>query len=63
MLAVVVMLAADTKADTTLPLRLRPVAFKLPPVMLPVVDIGFDPRAAKLATTLALPYVAGRPVS
>ena len=27
----------------------------LPPVMLPVVLMGFEPRAAKLATTLALP--------
>ena len=35
-LAVVVMLAADTKADTTFELRLKPAAFKLPPVMLPV---------------------------
>ena len=35
-LAVVVMLAADTRADTTLPLKLKPAAFKLPPVMLPV---------------------------
>ena len=34
-----------------------------PPVMLPVVDIGFVPNAAKFAATLALPYVAGSPVS
>ena len=27
----------------------------LPPVMLPLVDIGFVPNAAKLAATLALP--------
>ena len=33
------------------------------PVILPVVLTGFDPSAAKLATTLALPYVAGNPVS
>ena len=36
MLAVVVILAAETKALTTLPLRLSPVAFKLPPLILPV---------------------------
>ena len=30
------MLAADTRVLTTLPLKLNPVAFKLPPVMLPV---------------------------
>ena len=36
MLAVVVIFAADTRADTTLPLKLRPAAFKLPPVILPV---------------------------
>ena len=29
----------------------------LPAVMLPVVDTGLEPRAARLATTLALPYV------
>ena len=38
MLAVVVMLAADTKADITLLDKLRPAAFRLPPVMLPVVE-------------------------
>ena len=32
-----------------------PATIKLPAVMLPVVLIGFDPNAAKLATTLALP--------
>ena len=31
--------------------------------MLPVVLTGLVPSAAKLATTLALPYVAGNPVS
>ena len=28
-----------------------------------MVETGFEPRAARLATTLALPYVAGKPVS
>ena len=32
------MLAADTKADTTLPLRLNPAASRLPPAMLPVAS-------------------------
>ena len=32
-----------------------PVALTLPAVMLPVVDMGFDPKAAKLAATSALP--------
>ena len=36
MLAVVVILAADTKADITLPLRLNPAAFRLPLTTLPV---------------------------
>ena len=36
---------------------------KNPPVMLPVVDIGLFAKAAKLAATLALPYVAASPVS
>ena len=31
--------------------------------MLPVVDMGFDPNAAKLAATLALPYELVIPVS
>ena len=35
-LAVVVMFAAETNALTTLPLKLKPVAFKLPPPTLPV---------------------------
>ena len=35
----------------------------LPAVTLPVVDTGLVPSAARLATTLALPYVAGNPVS
>ena len=34
-----------------------------PPVMLPLVDIGLVPNAAKLAATLALPYVDAIPVS
>ncbi len=33
-LAVVVILAAEIRADTTLPLRLNPAAFKLPPLTL-----------------------------
>ena len=32
-----------------------PVADMLPAVMLPVVDIGLEPKAAKLAATSALP--------
>ena len=36
MFAVVVMLAVDSRDDTTLPLRLNPAAFKLSPVTLPV---------------------------
>ena len=46
---------------TKLPPVILPVALisppvkKLPPVMLPLVDIGFVPNAAKLAATLALP--------
>ena len=39
MLAVVVMLAAETKALTTFELRLNPAAFRLPPKMLAVVVI------------------------
>ena len=35
----------------------------LPPVMLPLVDIGLVPNAARLAATLALPYVDAIPVS
>ena len=35
----------------------------LPAVILPVVDMGFDPNAARLAATLALPYVLVMPVS
>ena len=35
-LAVVVMLAVEFKAETTLPLKLNPAAFKLPPDTLPV---------------------------
>ena len=31
------------------------VPIRFPPVMLPVVDMGFEPNAAKLAATLALP--------
>ena len=38
-LPVVVILAAETRALTTLPLKLNPVAFKLPPVMLAVAEI------------------------
>ena len=38
-------------------------ALTLPLVTLPVVDTGLEPNAAKLATTLALPYVAASPVS
>ena len=37
-LAVVVMLAALTRALTTFELKLNPAAFKLPPVMLPVTE-------------------------
>ena len=44
-------------------LDIRPLFRTLPPVTLPVVLTGFEPSAAKLATTLALPYVAARPVS
>ena len=40
-----------------LPLLFSVGELRLPAVMLPVVLIGFDPNAAKLATTLALPYV------
>ena len=34
---------------------IKPPVNRLPPFTLPVVDTGFDPNAAKLATTLALP--------
>ena len=34
--AVVVILVIMLKPDTTLPLRLKPAAFKLPPITLPV---------------------------
>ena len=58
-------------ALATVPLTLPPVILDnpdplplmLPPVILPVVNMGFEPNAAKLAATLALPYVAGKPVS
>jgi hypothetical protein len=40
-----------------------PLPLILPPVILPLVLMGFEPNAAKLAATLALPYVAGKPVS
>jgi O-antigen ligase len=46
MLAVVVILAADTNALTTLPLRLNPEAFKLPPVMLPLAETDAADTAA-----------------
>ena len=54
-LAVVVMLAVELIALTTFELKLNPAAFRLPLVILPVVDTGLLPNAAKLATTLALP--------
>ena len=41
--------------------KLDPVS--APPVIVPVVDTGFEPKAAKLATTLVLPYVAANPVN
>ena len=56
--AVVVMLAADTRADTTLPLRLNPVAFKLPPLILPVAltkpaVLTLPPTTLAVALTVA----------
>ena len=52
-LAVVVMLAADTKALTTFELKLKPAAFRLPPVTLPVAEIKpvtYSPVVANTAT-------------
>ena len=40
-----------------------PVVIRLPPVMLPVVDIVLAPNAAMSAVTLALPYELAIPVS
>ena len=58
MLAVVVMAAADTRALTTLPLKLIPVAFRLPPVMLLAVLIGDATLPVKLIpTAFRLPAV------
>ena len=39
----------------SIPASTNPAVAKLPPVMLPVVKMGFDPNAAKFAATLALP--------
>ena len=53
MLAVVVMLAADTRADTTLPLRLSPAAFRLPPITLPLAlikPVTYSPVVSNTAT-------------
>ena len=36
-----------------------PVAVMAPAVTLPVVDMTFDPKAAKNVATLALPYTPG----
>ena len=41
----------------------KPGVKTLPAVTLPVVDMGFDPNAARLAATLALPYVPATPVN
>ena len=52
-LAVVVMLAALTRADTTFELKLNPVAFKLPPVMLPLAlikPVTYSPVVAHTMT-------------
>ena len=53
--------------ETVLPVKLAVfiivVAIRLLAVTLPVVDTGLEPKAAKLATTLALPYELTIPVS
>ena len=46
--------AVTLRFDTTFELRLNPAALRLPAVILPVVDIGLLPNAARLAATLAL---------
>ena len=60
MLPVVVMLATVFRALTTLPLKLNPTAFKLPPVMLPTAVIA--PDAPKL-TPLTLARLFTLPVA
>ena len=55
MLAVVVILAAETSALTTLPLKLNPAAFKLPAITLPLEDTD----APEITPTdMTLPAVA-----
>lgn len=49
--------------EATIPVKAAPLPIKFPAVILPVVDTVFDPNAAMSVATLALPYVAGKPVS
>ena len=65
MLAVVVILAADTRALTTLPLRLNPTAFTLPPVMLPDALTLAAPTAAAviILPPVTLPVALTTPVT
>ena len=47
-------LPVTLSAETTFELKLKPEAFKLPAVILPVVEIVLDPKLAKNVATLAL---------
>jgi hypothetical protein len=55
MLAVVVMLAVDNSDDTTLPLKLKPVAFRLPLVTLPVAVILVAPTVVAVIVVIVAP--------
>ena len=56
MLAVTETTAPRWLVPVTVPVAdIRPLVSKLPLVTLPVVLTGFDPRAARLATTFELP--------
>ena len=64
--ALVAKVALATVPVTLAPVMLEsadPLPMMLPPVILPVVDMGLLANAAKLAATLALPYVLVMPVS
>ena len=56
-------LATQVWRATLLNIAILLLETKFAAVILPVVLTGFDPSAAMLATTLALPYVAGNPVN
>ena len=43
--------------------NVAPDPIKLPPVMLPVVTMVFEPKLANNVVTLLLPYVAGMPLA